>query len=216
MVAGFAPDNNFGGRSSFDVGYTYSHLSYTLLRFDLSALRDRYSKITAATLRLRVAPAPIRAAGIVEVFRLADANSSWQEGQFETGRSPASGVPARGDSTWKEKNPGSAKWAGAGGAGKIGVDTGEHPLASRSYTRPARRKFDLRLEGDLTFIENWINGGVNAGLLLSNPVFTEGNRIKFHSAEAKQIPLRPMLIVEYVPKIVNDKTAEKQTGETQE
>ena len=72
--------SNFGGAPTLGINQS-SRIS--LLRFDLSCLRDRFDEIHSVTLRLWTQQAD--AAGTLDVYRLAPENSAWREGRNDGG-----------------------------------------------------------------------------------------------------------------------------------
>ncbi len=202
MLLEWAPDVNFGGRTDFDVGNMDKRRSgRTLIRFDLSSMKGKFQAIRNVTLRLTTSDHDYNPAGQGEVLvlRLSNANAGWQEGEKETGADDIQ--QKRGDSTWNHRHWPDTPWAGARGAGKVGVDYLPVIFATKAYRddHPRNTTVDLRLSGDLSFVEAWANGETNAGFLLKNRVEDAPSRITFYSSEVADVHVRPELVIEYVP-----------------
>jgi hypothetical protein len=198
MLIQWASTSNFGGRHDFDVGQNGAQKAHSLLRFDLAPLKYRMESINSITLQFTVkglydAGNP---GGIVEVYRLADANADWVEGTYGTSQSPP---PVDGFSTWSHRRRDTQPWAGSVGAGTPGVDYVNALLGSTSYTAATTGQFNLPLSGDLSFLRTWADGGPQPGFLLKEGTGTAGNRINFHSREGSNAN-RPVLVVDYNPR----------------
>lgn len=204
--------DNFGLRSDMAVGNTggsAEHIRRDLVRFDVSSLTGQYSSINSATLRLYVTGAPA-GTGTVNLFRLADANAGWVEGNDHS----ANGYSAAdaGGSTWAYKIQGAypnefsgTPWAGGGTTGSVngaagvaGTDYFSTSIASIAYTSATSGFVDF-VFNDPSLINTWVTG-TNAGLLLrqlNEASVPGGNLINFHSSESLTAGSRPELIIDY-------------------
>lgn len=182
-------DSNFGSRTLLDVGThgATNGLRHSLIGFDLSSLAGQIGTVNSVTLRLHVLEDALFPSGsnTVELYRLADANAGWIEGEV----------------TWNERQPGVASWAGSAGASTAGTDYVSTLLASKSFDTTTDGVFDLVISGaDAGFVLDWVSG-TNAGFLLkpTHTVQPSNNLILFHSREATDPTLRPELIVDFTP-----------------
>jgi len=215
--------SNFGKCPMIEVD---RNTHFGLMRFDVSTLFGKYSKINSVTLRLFN---QYDSSGEMSVIRLSSANSAWREGG-NCGGTVIGG--ARHEVTWMHLVshggfPTKATWAsGTPGPTKVGVDYYKEPLAlvkSDSLTKDA--KLDIDFEGDLDKLLNeWsrsstVPGKTDRG---GNPTWTpdwdwvqpaprttnegiilmgiNGKRKSFHSSDAPDRSLRPQLIVKYIPR----------------
>lgn len=202
MLLEWATDVNFGGRGDFDVGNADERRSgRTLIRFDLSSMKGKFAAIRGVTLRLTTSAQDYSPAGSgeIQVLRLSNKNAAWQEGAKTSSLDEIQQQP--GDSTWNHLHWPATKWSGSSGAGKVRVDYWPVIYATKAYRvdHPHHTTIDLRLSGDLSFVEAWANGEKNAGLLLKNGVEDAPSRINFYSSEAADVHVRPELVIEYVP-----------------
>ena len=217
--------SNFGKCPVFEVS---KNSRYGLIRFDVSSLFVRYSKIKKLTLRLFSRNTPV--GGGVVVYRLSPANSAWREGGNCGGTVIGGG--GRHEVTWTHLAdyggfPPRPSWAsGTPGPTKAGLDYIDPPLAIRKSTvLAANAKFDIEFQGDLNaLIDEWSLATTEPGATDrgGNPRWTpdwnwaqpaprttnegillmgmDGTKYSFHSSEAAVVALRPKLIVTYVPK----------------
>lgn len=202
MLIEWGSDGSLGGRPDFDVGNVDEQRSgRSLIRFDLSSMKGKIAAIRSVTLRLTTSDHDYNPTGRgeVQVLRLSNANAGWQEGEKKTGSDDIQQKP--GDSTWNHRHWPDTPWAGARGVGKVGVDYLPVIYATKAYRedQPRNTTLDLRLSGDLSFVETWANGETNAGFLLKNRVEDAPSRINFYSSEAADVHVRPELVIEYVP-----------------
>jgi hypothetical protein len=158
---GSGTDQNFGGRSDFEVGESPNFTSFSrhsLIRFDVTSFAGQFQSISNVTLRLYVTVASLVETGdTLQVFRLTPANSDWVEGSgvaFNTSDPADVGM-----STWAQKVQGSANWAGSAGASTPGVDYISQPLATFSY---ASTNVAVGTYIDLVFTNtSFLKGSVN-------------------------------------------------------
>ena len=181
----------------------------SLLRFNVSSLNGQFTSINSVTLRLTTS-AGVQGSGLINLFRLTDANANWVEGNGSGGAVyEANDV---GGSTWAFKIQGSPEftgtpWAGLGVSG-VGSANGAAGVAGTDYHSTAVSSFSYNVTNaaagsqvdfvfsDLSFFGTWITG-TNAGMLLRQLSETGTNIVPFHSSESATAAARPMLIVDY-------------------
>ncbi len=148
--------SNFGKCPVFEVS---KNSRYGLIRFDVSSLFVRYSKIKKVTLRLFSQNA--LNGGGVAAYRLSPANSAWREGGNCGGTVIGGG--GRHEVTWTHLAdyggfPPRPSWAsGTPGPTKEGIDYIDPPLAIKESTvLAANAKFDIEFQGDLNALfDEW-------------------------------------------------------------
>jgi hypothetical protein len=192
-------DQNFGGRSDFEVGESPSIPSsprHTLIRFDVTSFAGQFLSISNVTLRLFVtADSSVVNGDVLQAFSVAAANSNWIEGSGVFGNI---GDPADvGMSTWAQKIHGSANWAGSAGASTPGVDYVSTPLATFRYglTNVAVGTYVDLVFTNTNFFLDWI-AGTNSGLLLRTASQAD-SALDFASSQSTTLEWRPQLIVRY-------------------
>lgn len=183
----------------------------SLLRFNVSSLNGQFTSINSVTLRLTTL-AGVQGSGLINLFRLTDANANWVEGNGSGG---ATYEPNdAGGSTWAFKIQGAypneftgTSWAGGGtvgqahgAAGVAGTDYHSTAVSSFSYniTNAATGSTVDFVFSDLSFFGTWITG-TNAGMILRQFSETGTNIVPFHSGESATLSARPQLIVDYTP-----------------
>ncbi|CAL1125272.1 unnamed protein product [Cladocopium goreaui] len=201
----WAPTHNFGKRGDLHAGGEVKPwiadgvaVSRALLRFDLSSLAGKFSKITSATLRLSVNTNvefyPWDAPGELQLHRMSGRSGNWQEGNFLNGAD--AGNPGSGEVTWNQLAHGEKDWREVG----AGRDFVPSPSARLPYEPRFSGTCELVLEGDLQFLEHWAKDPAsNAGFLLRERSERKPNRVSFYSSEVSDVASRPQLVIEYVP-----------------
>lgn len=198
---GYQTDQNFGGRSDFEVGESpniFSAPRHTLIRFDVTSLAGQFLSISNVTLRLFVTvPSSINRGDTLQAFSLASANSDWIGG---SGVGANNGEPEDlGMSTWAQEIQGSANWAGSAGASTPGVDYVDAPLATFGYasTNVAVGSYIDLVFTNTGIFTDWV-AGINPGLLLRTASEADSELI-FASSQSATVQWRPQLIVNYRP-----------------
>ena len=180
---------------------TRGTVSKGLLRFDVSALNGVADVIIDVTLRLHVNSGE----GTVNVYRISDANSGWEEGSA-AGSGGMWPIPGNNATTWRSKAQ-THLWAGGFGLPQSGTDFDPVPLTTFNTTGSVGSYVDIPLGGDLTeLITTWSNSSAtsgvgsfsvsqgantaNEGMLL----VSDGTSVYFSSAESANMP---ELIVTY-------------------
>lgn len=204
-------DVNFGGADLLQTGASLDEPTRSIISFDLSGLPSlAQMQVESMTLRLFHQAFQGASTKITEVYAIADANANWVEG---TGGS--SGTAQPGTSTWNSKQDGSAAWAGSAGLSTAGsglstpgIDYDSTLLATRTFTTApgtgAEIDFDFITDvaAMTALVNHWVDTA-NAGLLLFDPNETTlpetFDRIQFHSREATNPLLHPVLLIELGP-----------------
>lgn len=183
----------------------------SLLRFNVSSLNGQFTSINSVTLRLTTT-AGVQGSGLINLFRLTDANANWVEGNGSGGGTYEPNDA--GGSTWAFKIQAAypsefsgTPWAGGGttgnahgAAGLAGTDYHSTAVSSFSYnvTNAAAGSTVDFVFSDLSFFGTWITG-TNAGMILRQFSETGTNIVPFHSGESATLSARPQLIVDYTP-----------------
>ncbi len=174
----------------------------SLLRFDLSSLRARYTALESATLTLTVRNVSkisvARGNFDLKLFMLDDANAAWTEGTKN------SAVAGTGDSCWEHLAFDTVGWAGGKGIGANSASAGVSNLLASvtvdvaTVTNGQKIVFTLDSPEALAALEAWARGRTNAGLLLVSDEASNGqNALGFASAEHATAADRPALAVTY-------------------
>jgi len=174
----------------------------SLLRFNLSPLRSRFTKIESAALTLTVRdPYKVSVARgnfALRLFQVDDANASWKEGAKDTV------VAGAGESCWEFLGFDTSSWAGGKGIGANSTSAGvSNLLASATVdvatvTNGQKIVFNLDSPAALAALEAWARGRTNAGLLLVSDEASSGqNALAFASDEHATDADRPVLAVTY-------------------
>jgi len=217
--------SNFGACEIMQVNET---TKIGLIRFDVSSLFKKYKKITSITLRLFSKNAPED--GSINVHRLSIANSGWREGgncggtQIGGNRHEVTWMHLADYGGFPLPPP---SWASrTAGPTSPGVDYDKVALGSnKNSSSQLDGPFEIEFKGDLTaLIDDWSlaspiirlrdKGGnpcwtadwnwsqpaaetANEGLILKG---SEGTIHEFHTSEAKNLSVRPQLIIKYKPR----------------
>jgi hypothetical protein len=174
----------------------------SLLRFDLSSLRARYTALESATLTLAVRDVSkisvARGNFDLKLFLVDDANAAWTEGTKNAA------VAGAGDSCWEFLAFDTLGWAGGKGIGANSASVGVSNLLAAvtvdvaTVTNGHKIVFTLDSPEALAALEAWARGRTNAGLLLVSDEASSGqNALGFASAEHATADDRPALAVTY-------------------
>ena len=196
-------DDWFYGHPSYPVWWTYNHgatqtmpvhsdPSNSILKFTgLGVLAGKYISIDSATISLRqTASVPANPNFDIEFLQIADNNADWLEGTGVAWNY----VAQAGEPSWNDRaSP--TDWNGGGGA--VGGATSLGTL-SVSPTNPQYTTYVFSLP--TTLVEQWITGGVNAGVVMKMADATISN-MAFYASESTLHPtlgnLRPKLTITY-------------------
>ncbi len=211
-LAGDYPQASYGGKTTLEVGGRFApHKG--LLRFDISSLKNAYTSITGATLKLRVnLKRGTWSNQALNVYRVAAANKTWSPGTYAYASSSENGAacwdylsyttildPVTGLS-------GSTPWAGSAGLATATTDYVTSPVATATLSSTvADGTFITLTFTDLSFLADWINNpGNNSGFLLRIPGLEGENYsyVVFDSSEVTTSGNRPLLQVSvsgYIP-----------------
>lgn len=196
--AGSLVTRNFGGRDNFEVGEEFSAGSLgntrpreALLRFDVSSLSGQFASIDSVTLRLTVFAnySAASTSDVMQVFRIATANSDWVEGS-------ANNSDQVGSACWDQKQYTVANWAGGAGPFDAGTDYLTPEIATQGFssTTAAGDVLDFVFT-DLSFFSDWVSGN-NPGIGMRT-VSMSDKELALYSSEATTVANRPQLIVTY-------------------
>jgi len=174
----------------------------TLLRFDTSDLRARYTSIDSATLTLTVTSIDKLNAAQgdfdLNLFQLDDSNADWVEGTKNTA------VAATGESCWEKKKYNLETWSGGPGIGNSTASPGISNLLASvnidvdTVTNGQKIVFTLDSPEAVAAVKAWCDGGTNAGLLLAtDEAASLQNALTFASSENGVAANRPQLTVNY-------------------
>ena len=207
-------DKNKGGEGTIRIGRNLQNSTYgparTLMRFDTSSLKGKYTTIERVKLKLFVQntffdPYLQDKRLAVNLHPIAAANGDWTEGDKIAGA--MSGPPDVGETTWNHKVQGLATgearidWAGWLGLDVDGVDFGDQITTQTISESSAGTAVEFVIEGPMAreLVEGW-NQSPNEGIILrsQNDSDTSQSRwVDFHSSETADPALRPQLVVEY-------------------
>ncbi len=195
--------NNWGVYTELWAGLLAADQPYrTLLRFDLSPLRARYTTLDSATLTLTVVNtnriSVERGNFELRLFQLADANAGWVEGAKNAALSDM------GESCWEYRRYDTNIWAGGRGIGNSTASAGISNLLAAvtidvaTITNGQKIVFTLSSPTARAVLEAWACGRTNAGLFLASDETSNGrNSIGFGSSEHATPASRPQLAVTY-------------------
>lgn len=114
------------------------------------------------------------------------------------------------DSSWSYKrNSWSSDydWAGAPadyGCGAPAVDYVTYPMSAVSAKANDADGDVIEFSVDPELVEQWIQGGTNAGILLKTELYDNIYRRGFYSSNDSHIDWRPQLVVSYTPDVNYD------------
>jgi len=196
-------NQNWGQHNFLWAGLNDPNSPYrSLLRFDLSPLRARYTTLDSATLTLTVTNitkiSAARGNFDLRLFLLDDANAVWKEGTKN------SALSAAGDSCWEFLAFDTVGWVGGKGIGNSDASAGVSNLLATvtvdvaTVTNGHKIVFALDSPVARAALDAWARGRTNAGLLLVSDEASGGqNAIGFASDEHATADNRPSLIVTY-------------------
>ena len=199
-------DANVGGRNATQVGNASgASTRRTLIRFTgLEVMAGEFASIDAAMIVLRKANgATGGGTDDIEMVAIDDANADWVEGNGNY--APAS---VDGSSSWYSKAHPTA-WVGGDGGGALGAT--QHTIFAVSANDAPNTNYEFDV--DPTLVEQWINGGTNAGMLVKEVNEFDGVgsgtdlQIEWYSSEhgvAGDIPNRPRLEITYTAVVPAD------------
>jgi len=195
-------DLNLGQSARLRAGLYAANQPYrSLLRFDLSSLRARYTALDTATLTFTVTDTNLLSSArgnfALRLFLMDNANADWTEGTKNM-------ASETGSACWEFRKYDTASWTGGPGIGNSAVSAGlSNLLASvtvdvASVTNGQKVVFVLDSDTVRSALDAWSRGGTNAGLLLvSDETATGQNAIGFGSGEEPTADSRPVLAVTY-------------------
>lgn len=202
---------NLGGQPRFAVGISGGDDNRSVISFDVSPLAAQYLWIDAVTMRLSFNRNNLTQNYTkpfdVEVYQISTANADWVEGTGMNDGGPGDDA----GSTWREKDRGLADWAGGdgsvagGGLTSPGIDYDTTLLAgiSSGITLPAENAvFDFNFTGTSAELTSLVDDLLlsNTGFLMLTPttgLVNNRDRMFFHTREATDPAVRPLLIVEF-------------------
>ena len=197
-------DFNWGVRSEIFAGVNGVNdwVYRTLLRFDTSSLKARYTTIDSATLTLTVTATnrlnAARGDFDLNLFQLDDSNAEWVEGTKNTA------IAGEGESCWERRKYNVADWTGGQGVGISTVSSGISNLLASVFvdvdtiTNGQKIVFTLDSPEAVAAVSAWCEGRTNAGLLLATDEEDNGqNALVFASSENGIAANRPQLTVNY-------------------
>lgn len=203
-----APNNNYGGRSTFSVGVLGNgKVRSGLLRFDLAPLAGRYASIKSMTLRLRVAAIADTGTGCqIGVQLEREGNAGWVEGS-------GNGTVVSGAACWNHRTYANGAWLGGTAGARTTSDCyGQLGTATLNVTSaPVGGWVEIPLtapggvpgrETLTKIIDAWTaaGGSGNAGLLLGyGAPYSGWPQWDFASCDHPNADWRPELVVEYLP-----------------
>ncbi len=195
-------DLNLGQSTRLRAGlYAADQPCRSLLRFDLSSLRARYTALETATLTFTVTDTNLLSAARgnlnLRLLLLDNANAAWVEGAKIS-------TPETGSACWEFRKYDTDAWTGGPGIGNSADSAGlSNLLASvtvdvASVTNGQKLVFTLDSETVRSALDVWARGGTNAGLLLVSDETAAGqNAIGLGSDEETTAASRPVLAVTY-------------------
>lgn len=195
-------DLNLGQSVRLRAGLLASDQPYrSLLRFNLSTLRARYTAFTGATLTFTVTDTNLLSSARgnlnLRLLLLDNANADWVEGTKIT-------ATETGSACWEFLKYDTDSWSGGPGIGNSADSAGlSNLLASAtvdvtSVTNGQKVVFTLDPDIVRSAFGAWACGGTNAGLLLVSDETAAGqNAIGFGSGEETTAASRPVLAVSY-------------------
>lgn len=200
----FYSDFNWGVNNEIFAGVNgVNDWAYrTLLRFDTSPLKARYTTIDSATLTLTVTAtnrlSAARGDFDLNLFQLDDTNADWVEG---TKNAATAGT---GESCWANRKFDTDTWTGGKGIGISTASAGISNLLSSVFidvdtiTNGQKIVFVLDSAEAVAAVEAWCAGGTNAGLFLATDETSgDQNALVFASSENATVTSRPQLTVNY-------------------
>ena len=169
-------ESDWGGESVLCIGRNNATDVYRgLLRFNLAGRKpDERCKADRATLKVTVADIAKKGSGSykVRLHLLNDGNVGWQEGVHNNGQ--ATGTKAsEGAGCWNYCCYDTTPWIGGAGVGKdatsAGIDSvvSEVDVTAAQLNRGSLITFPIVGRRALSRIDQWLDGGVNAGFLLT-------------------------------------------------
>ena len=181
---------NYGGANALWFGNSGTAdqpmVRRSLIRFDLSSMKDKYDAIEQAELTLYVA-ASLPADAVVQAYAITSDNADWREGDAKGTGNPT------GLSSWAYRKNFDEPWVGGEGLGQPSEGYGEHALA----TVVARKAGTVTFTLPAALIEQWITED-NPGILLrAEDESTPVGQARFWSSEAPKH--QPRLTITYVP-----------------
>jgi hypothetical protein len=194
---------NYGSLERMIIGKNAADWPYRgLMRFDLEPLRAAYNVLTGAELTLTVTSVGRINAGLgnleFKLFLLDDSNAGWVEGSGDDRPS----LP--GESCWEYLSYPDTSWVGGKGIGNSTDSAGISNLLASvmidTSTVVVGQKIVLQLDSPtaLAILERWINGGINAGLLLTTDETAAGqNALEVASSENSDPAKHPELKINY-------------------
>jgi hypothetical protein len=193
---------NWGVHDEIFVGMNDVNWFYRgLMRFDLEPMRAAYTTFENAELTLTVNSVdrinPQYGDFELRLFLLADANAGWDErSEYAT--------EENGASCWQFLSHDDITWAGGGGIGNSTASAGISNLLASvvidadTITNDHKIVMSLDSPVALSTVESWMNGGVNAGLLLVTDEASAGqNTLILCSSEHSDPTRRPELKINY-------------------
>jgi len=184
-------DFNSGATNGMQIGTGNANQARKLLvRFDgLNVMAGQYASITSAKLVLRnLGSANGGGAFDVSVYQISDANAAWNQG------TKAIAAATAGDVTWNNRVHGSAAWAGSSGLSTATTDYVATALDTTTvnYNTPSSTLWEWDLPPSL--VNQWITGGVNAGLLVTKANESDAT---YWGVETSEGSAGPRLVIEY-------------------
>ena len=193
-------DFNNGAGSSLQWGTeVLGQQRRIIMRFENLQAPAGQPVVATAKVRLQKgsAPSPTRPSFTVEVFRIADANAGWNEGN----KTIANQVAGDTGSDWNHlDHTAGPTWIGGPGLATPGTSY-LVPALDATVVDPAD-PIDTPYEWDLdpAMVQTWVDGGTNAGLLFIGAEDVDGTAMPIYSRNNNAYPPgRPALEVRFEP-----------------
>lgn len=183
-------ESNYGGYGTLTSGKSQWNETYVaIIRFDLGAI-PKQARVKRATLALHtVQPQMPQSPFTLDAQAITTANAGWVEGN-------GVGYAVPGTACWNARAQGGARWAGAPGLGKAGVDYDTQLVATTSIS--PKQEGWITLDLAVEAVQRWISDpATNAGLrLAARGELRPGDVLSVHSSDAVASEMHPKLTLE--------------------
>lgn len=192
-------DFNSGTSNELQVGGDSRGPRVALIQFGgLNVLAGQYGSITSAQLIL-TQDSTSTGAGTpnISASQIVDADAGWIQGTKAIAPADSGGATWGFKSDFGSGNSSNVNWTTAGAFSTTDYSATAEDTVQVDYSQPDETTYTWDISP--TLVNQWITGGTNAGLVLTQPDQDFANYWAFYSSDHSNALVHPQLVINYTP-----------------